>query len=422
MGDWLGPGLVVVVLLFGCMGASDCSDGGGTTGAAANDTFQISPAEVTLAPGASTAFRISENNPMVIEKPGDIVWNPVTLPDMAFDPNGGTIDASGGYSAPNVTGDYHVEATRVSTQTHATATIHVTRTSGNHLIAFTSNLSELPGGSVTAFPSVYTLDAANSFANLTHASSTNAPDAQARFSPDGRTIVFSRSGATGSGNAIQRMNVDGSSVVQIDPIGLPAAQAGRLNNWPSLSPDGSTILFTNGTETARIAVMNLNGSSAHFIYTPPANEDVSAPSYSPDGQHILFSKKHQDVANIFEMNANGSNLRSVTSLPIGGVDSAVHPRYNVNALLIVYELVHSSGAGVPSHDIHTINPSGTNDRAITTDGKSMFPCFTSTGNILFVSSISGKQEIYSVDQNGGSLANLTMANKTGATFADPDSL
>ena len=90
-------GAILSTLLSGC--------GGG--GSSTVNTIAIYPTSVTTAPGSSKAFayNISGN----ITNPA-VVWS-------VQEPNGGTIDTSGVYTAPSTVGTYHVVVTSVASPT-----------------------------------------------------------------------------------------------------------------------------------------------------------------------------------------------------------------------------------------------------------------------------------------------------------------
>jgi Tol biopolymer transport system component len=94
---------------------------------------------------------------------------------------------------------------------------------------------------------------------------------------------------------------------------------------PAWSPDGTRIVFTSADG---IAVMNADGSHIttlirhHFRTDVDAATDlgVGKPAWSPDGKLIAFEHRGDgDVqpAQIFVMNADGSNPHTVTTSPQG---------------------------------------------------------------------------------------------------------
>lgn len=91
-----------------------------------------------------------------------------------------------------------------------------------------------------------------------------------------------------------------------------ASSAGAAGNvdlirFPSLSPDGSQIVFSWRGDLWRVSS---GGGEAIRLTANPASETRSA--WSPDGSEIAFESTRSGYQNIHVMNADGSNVRQVT--------------------------------------------------------------------------------------------------------------
>jgi hypothetical protein len=132
----------------------------------------------------------------------------------------------------------------------------------------------------------------------------------ASLSPDGRTVFFS---SRQSGNfEIYSIAVDGGRVHRLTN-GIGGLYA------PELSPNGEKIVFTNGTRG--IWIMNANGDDPHALTD---GDDVD-PTWSTDGSMIAFASARTGDRQLFIMNADGSNVRQVTSLDHMGGRSSWSP-------------------------------------------------------------------------------------------------
>jgi Tol biopolymer transport system component len=142
------------------------------------------------------------------------------------------------------------------------------------------------------------------------------------FSPDGTHIAYRVWGeAEGKRDyGIRMLNLaDGSTKT------LTTEQ----DNFPSWSPNGDLIAFTRRVPTTEeydydIFTMRPDGTGIKRLTTAPGNDSHS--SWSPDGKHILWSSARygfkdeaalydnafQPFAQIFMMNADGSDQRALT--------------------------------------------------------------------------------------------------------------
>jgi Tol biopolymer transport system component len=145
--------------------------------------------------------------------------------------------------------------------------------------------------------------------NLTNGS---AFERRGSWSPDGTRSVFQR--LEGGYDEIFVMDADGSNVTQLtDFTGGPVIQQDCCPSW---SPDGEKILFSrwfSDDPQNDIFVMNADGSGQINLTNSP--EDEFEARWSPDGTKIVFMKQPAPAANyeIFVMNANGANPVNLTN-------------------------------------------------------------------------------------------------------------
>ena len=114
----------------------------------------------------------------------------------------------------------------------------------------------------------------------------------------------------------------------------------------------------------------------------------SQPSFSPDGNTIVFVKYSADAKSccIWTMNTDGSNQIQVTDAKKG---YAYHPRFSPDGMKIVFDCRRKDKK---DNDIYIIDITGDNLSQVTFnksyDGQ---PYWTSDGYIYFVSNRGGKE-------------------------------
>lgn len=159
------------------------------------------------------------------------------------------------------------------------------------------------------------------------------------FSPDGRTVVFV---SDRDGNyEIYSMKADGSEQQRL--TNNPAKDGN-----PKISPDGTKIVFESsraapaGRDTGQVYIINMDGSGVEAITQGRARPDCgfshsdnNRPSFSPDGQSIVFQSHDSSTCGleVFVMDASGENRRQVTNWRITG-DKLDMPVFSPVPLLI----------------------------------------------------------------------------------------
>jgi Tol biopolymer transport system component len=168
---------------------------------------------------------------------------------------------------------------------------------------------------------VYTVRASDGGDLQRVTSDPGGDDCASDYSPSGNRIVFTRQNDTTY--ALYTVRPDGSDLRQISPAGLNFNFCN--GSW---SPQGNEIVLSahqpNFDYHSSIWVIHANGTGLRKIPVPDCgglNADLNgvgcaSPSWSPDGQAILFSRQlgHQPH-DIYTVNADGSGLFNVTNTP-----------------------------------------------------------------------------------------------------------
>jgi len=119
---------------------------------------------------------------------------------------------------------------------------------------------------------------------------------QARWSPEGRAIVFSDQ------SALYKIDVDGRNLRKIWDA------PGELKAL-SFSPDGRQLSVTvgvaiigSGSDGTRLWSVSADGQNAHPLQLDwPANASQHSGQWTPDGRHFLFSSDREGRSNLYEL-------------------------------------------------------------------------------------------------------------------------
>ena len=123
------------------------------------------------------------------------------------------------------------------------------------------------------------------------------------ISPDGSTLVISDQTETGS-SLIYTLPVDGGVPKKVTPFGP--------SYWHGWSPDGTTLAYCaerNGNYD--IYSIPTNGGEEKRLTQAEGLDD--GPDYSPDGTTIYFNSERTGTMQIWSMDINGKNQKQLTT-------------------------------------------------------------------------------------------------------------
>jgi len=175
--------------------------------------------------------------------------------------------------------------------------------------------------------------------------------AQGRFeapnwTPDGSTLIYN------SGGLLYKIPVEGGV-----PELIPTDFARRINNDHGISPDGTQIVISDGTEERRsiIYTLPIEGGKPERI-TP------IGPSYwhgwSPDGQTLVYCAARDGNYDVYAIPTKGGKEIRLTDAE--GLDDG--PEYSPDGKFIYFNSVRSGAM-----QIWRMKPDGSEQEQITTD-------------------------------------------------------
>ena len=165
----------------------------------------------------------------------------------------------------------------------------------------------------------------------------------------------------------------------------------------SWSADGSRILFSGFHDNqADIYVMNADGSNVTQL-TSHAGADLWG-SFSPDGRRIVFqSKRDGPQEDIYVMNADGSSVMRLTNDP----ERDIAPAWSPDGKRIAFSSARDGGL-----QIYLMNPDGSKQIRVTkvTDGKIKYynPVWSPDSKRLVFYSVTGdrKDQVQVINADG----------------------
>lgn len=192
-----------------------------------------------------------------------------------------------------------------------------------------------------------------------------ASDLSPTWSPDGSQIAFTSN--SDSNWDVYVMDIGGKGATRLTTSDV-------YEGNPVWSPDGSQIAFVSGREASRdILVMDANGSNVQPLTTLSTSADFS-PAWSPAGDQIAFVSNRSGNPDIFVVDvgcigdsdvcdANAVNLTADNE----GADS--DPAWSNNAFHILFASVRNDTA-----ELWKMNADGSDVQQLTTgEGEERFP-------------------------------------------------
>jgi Tol biopolymer transport system component len=232
------------------------------------------------------------------------------------------------------------------------------------------------------------------------------------WSPNGRRIAFTSS-RTG-GRDIYVMDVNGGRVTRL--TNHPA-----FDFSPAWSPDGTRIAFrSNRDGNGEIYVMTADGTRETNLTRHPRTDE--SPRWSPDGRIVFASNRTSvglatPVFSIYAMNADGTDVRKLTSTPSSYEDERT-PDWSPDGRRIVFTSDRDLPIG--NLEIYTMNADGTGRRRLTRYiGHDDWPTWSPDGQRIVFSrgpdlSI---QELHVMRADGSAVRRLTKTTRASRARA-----
>ena len=263
-------------------------------------------------------------------------------------------------------------------------------------------------------------------------------DVQPTISPDGTHVVFTKQRDHGDlPDQIFMVGTDGKGLHQVLPQGCPPTQTcGDAVEGHAFSPDGKHLAFTravfpdpNAPPTyVELWTSDLDGSHAFRLTRESGAAQDDEASWSPDGKKIVFLHwvyGTPDRFRIATINIDGSGMRMVTP---AGLDSG-DPSYSPQGDRILFQSPPDPQSGT-NQILYTVRPDGTALKPVNkhlTGVASFHGSWSADGRqILFCHIPLGREhgaDLYFINRNGTDLhpLSLSAANENDAYWGPPES-
>jgi Tol biopolymer transport system component len=235
---------------------------------------------------------------------------------------------------------------------------------------------------------------------------TNEPgrDYEPATSPDNKRVLFSSQRAGGESSHLHVMDLDGSDVTQLT-FGGPEPPDRRLDDYAEWSPNGKRIVFQRteipegATPYADIWLLDLESGEERPLTETPEHWD-STPTFSPDGESIIFESNRSGEFEIYRMPAEGGEAVAVAISP--GIDTSAKQSPDGSQIAFISDRDDD-------FEIYVMNADGSNARRLTDNAeRDGCPQWSPDGaRFVFYSERDGDPEIYTMNADGSDQRRLT---------------
>ena len=208
------------------------------------------------------------------------------------------------------------------------------------------------------------------------------------------TIIYSDTEPGAAQPSLYRGNADGSGEIKL--------QAGDTGGFLEIAydPTGDRLAFVrivnddSGNPAPQLFVAPMSSLADAKQITTLAGSSLQHPSWSPDGQTLVFSTDVSGSQEIAQINADGSGFQALTSNGGRNID----PDYSPDGKLIIF----SSDANSPGFsEIYTMTNFGGELTQLTSVPNSYSPVYSpDQTKIAFINDQQGDGDIYLMDADG----------------------
>jgi TolB protein len=229
--------------------------------------------------------------------------------------------------------------------------------------------------------------------NVRRATVSRSLNTTPTWAPNGRAIAY-----TSWQRGYQDVFV---SYVYEGRLESPAGGNRDTHNWlPAWSPDGEQLAFTSNRDgNSEIYIMDAEGTDVRRLTSHPGID--TTPTWSPQGRQIAFTSDRSGTPQIYVVDVDGTGLRRITFESYCDRPTWSPAPYN--------EIAYASRTG-PGHDIKVVDLATNEVRQLTFGrGTNESPSYSPNGrHLAFMSTREGRgKQIWVIGRDGRGLKRLT---------------
>ena len=194
----------------------------------------------------------------------------------------------------------------------------------------------------------------------------------------------------------------------VQPVGpgkrQPVATTGQaLDFTPAFSPDGKTLAFSRATEEGTdIYTVNIKDNCCLQRLTVGRFSDNLSPTYSPDGQRIAFVSTRPGLPQVYAMAADGTDQQLFAPFDYGVTGSSNAPDWSPDGQSVAFHRDVGGTLQVFVLDVRTRAV-----RQLTSLGRNEDPTWApDSRHLAFVSDRSGYRQLWIIDLETGRIRPL----------------
>lgn len=228
-------------------------------------------------------------------------------------------------------------------------------------------------------------------ANLTRVSRGTGRALSPTWSGDGSRIAFNEMRDYGGVIILQNVATGARQTV-------PRPTGGGQAMTPAISPDGTTMIYAMSSErgTDLFAVDIARMCCVRSLTATGKLADNMNPTYSPDGRRVAFMSTRPGRGQIYVMDADGANQRSLVNFE--GDGAAFSPEWSPDGDKVAFHRDIAGGRHVLVYDFGTGRAT-----AVTSAGRNEDPSWApDSRHLVFRSSRGGTNQLWVLDTESGS--------------------